>query len=438
MPPIKVRGKKRRKIPHESPSWLRPSNHLRPCDPFSGSRAATGGPPRKKSRTHPSRVLASLERLPTELLEEVFFWCLNINLPKASPVLSSALSSFHVKSQLFFKAFSSDHGDGLQHSEELIDILYSKQDVANLQSSILRLRWMTTEFLRLCRPIFFERTLWRLSKSFRWQWIDGTPAAKLTHAQVERFVQEAYRYIREREEAGKENLGHLGWSYIVSDEQTIDIQFHVLNGIVSLGDTRSWPPARRWKMINCLDECRIPEKLLHGPWTDEKCEFLTVLLRGGATVDWINSTSGEVAEWGLYDAFKEHNERAVRLIIPNRFRQSFPHDVFVSELHFYTSAIACRDNIKHEKEIFGVGVTPSMEHLRIAAIDCDCPLEILAVILKGENFPLERKDPALTSWALQKKVEGDKRGEWLLNVLDWMSIYWEMDDPDAGEFQRSS
>ncbi|MCJ1466689.1 magnesium ion transporter [Pseudocyphellaria aurata] len=416
---IKVRGKKGPKIRLES----------QPPEPVSGSRATAGEPSRKKSRRHTARMLSSLERLPTELLEKVFFHCLNINLPRASPVLASALSSFHVKSQLIFKAFSSDQGHGLQNSEELIDILRTKREVAKLQSSILPLRWMTLGFLRQCIPVFFERTLLRQFKSFKWQWIDGSPAANLSHTRVAKFVQEAYR--RARDGAEIEQLGYLSWMYSVSDEQTITIKLALVNGVVWLEENDpvgSPHPSKekRWKLLNCLDECRVPEKLLHGPWTDEKCEFLTLLTRGRATVDWIDSTSGEVAEVGLWNALKERNERAVRLLIEDDLREDYPHEWLIYHPDWMASsstcAIARRYNVMDRNQRSAVAVTPKMEHLRSAAIEHDCPLEILEILVNGNGFRKERNDPVLSSWAWRKKAEGDHRAEWLLKVLGYLGL----------------
>ena len=429
MTPIRIRGKRRSKASRKSPSLPGSSKHLQPSQPVSGTRPSIGEPPRKKSRRHRARLLSSLERLPTELLQNVFFLCLNVNLPRASPSLSSALSSFHVKSQLLLKAFSSDQGYGLQHSEELIDILQTKEEVANLQSSILRLRWMTLGFLRQCKPMFFETTLLRQFKSYQWQWVDGSPAAKLTHATVAKFVKEAYR--RAGEEAEEERVGFLKWTYVVSHEQTIDIRFGLLNGVVWLGETVPRPTLgpvkreKRWKLLNCLDECRIPEKLLHGPWTDEKCEFLTVLEHGRATIDSIDSTSGEVAELGLYDAFRVRNERAVRLIIRNMYRTDYPPDAIIYNPDWRaasTNATACRHNIEHPVSHFTVGIEPKMGYLKSAAIEYNCPIEILGILADPHIPSWEWKDAALTTWALEKKVQGDERGQWLLDQIDRMSI----------------
>lgn len=38
----------------------------------------------------------------------------------------------------------------------------------------------------------------------------------------------------------------------------------------------------------------IPQSLLLGPWTEEMTKFLYWLVKGGAGLDWLTSTSGEV------------------------------------------------------------------------------------------------------------------------------------------------
>lgn len=72
-----------------------------------------------------------------------------------SPVLASALSSFHVKSQLFFEDFSSDCRV-LQYESKLLRILGSSSEIANLKTSILWLKWMNLDFLHQCMPLFLK------------------------------------------------------------------------------------------------------------------------------------------------------------------------------------------------------------------------------------------------------------------------------------------
>jgi hypothetical protein len=49
--------------------------------------------------------MSNLEKLPTELLERVFFYCLNIDLPRSSPVIGGKLSSETVYMRTIIAAF---------------------------------------------------------------------------------------------------------------------------------------------------------------------------------------------------------------------------------------------------------------------------------------------------------------------------------------------
>jgi hypothetical protein len=49
--------------------------------------------------------MSPLERLPTELLVEVFLYCMNLNLPRSSPVIGGKLSSESVYTRTILAAF---------------------------------------------------------------------------------------------------------------------------------------------------------------------------------------------------------------------------------------------------------------------------------------------------------------------------------------------
>lgn len=51
------------------------------------------------------RDMSPLERLPTELLVEVFLYCMNLNLPRSSPVIGGKLSSESVYTRTILAAF---------------------------------------------------------------------------------------------------------------------------------------------------------------------------------------------------------------------------------------------------------------------------------------------------------------------------------------------
>ena len=58
--------------------------------------------------------MSLLERLPTEILETVFLYCLNLELPRASPVIAGKLSSeivyFHTILSAFGPTWEKWHG----------------------------------------------------------------------------------------------------------------------------------------------------------------------------------------------------------------------------------------------------------------------------------------------------------------------------------------
>jgi hypothetical protein len=60
---------------------------------------------RKLKNIKSKRKMSNLEKLPTELLGTVFLYCLNVNLPRSSPVIGGKLSSALVYSKALLAAF---------------------------------------------------------------------------------------------------------------------------------------------------------------------------------------------------------------------------------------------------------------------------------------------------------------------------------------------
>jgi len=60
------------------------------------------------------RKMSALEKLPTELLQHIFLYCLNLNLPRSSPVIGGSLSDKSMYLRVVLAAFeiSWDCGQG--------------------------------------------------------------------------------------------------------------------------------------------------------------------------------------------------------------------------------------------------------------------------------------------------------------------------------------
>ena len=396
MTPIKVRGRKSTNARDSLASLLNSSSESkRPASP------ALLLPTSAKKARQATKILSSiadnsihtspLEDLPTELLENIFFHCLNVCLPQASLTIGRKLASYHVKSQLTYKVLSSI--SSTDYPCALTAIFPTLREQGETQSAILRLKWMTLSFLKSLIPEYLVKTLVSELGARKIRWM-GSGAVVSTDCQslIRQYLEDNTYRLNETAWRGLPAYWELKWplAYDISnsgstsrrskgdtDFETIHVGIGLLDGLITLGvpckyTSDGYPEENkisfsRWRILDGVEGCKIPEKLLHGPWTEEKCEFLEIAIRGNASVDWIGTTSGEIAKEGFRQALEERNARAVRALLV-RVGSSAPldsfHTVFYAsedaraKNHLETSAYT--DVPVHE----GVGIVPTAEQAR--------------------------------------------------------------------------
>ena len=415
MTPIRVRGKKQNSS----------------TKPQKGKQVSKLKERSKPVSSIPAKELSRLERLPNELLQEIFLQCLNLNLPRASSTLGLNLASPHIKMRLVFKAFFSNSGKILEHSAELLAILHTKQEIAELQSAILRLGWMTLDFLRQYVRVFLVKTVLRRFLELK---LDLRNDLKPTEATITELLEDAYKDDSLGISEGL--LGDHSFSWNVGSNIGVFLRVGLRIGDILLRVTTNEHDYNsketlqyRWRLLLCLDQCRIPDKLLHGPWTDAKCDFLEVVTTNGASVDWVNSTSGEVADLGLTEALLERNQRAVEVLV-NRSKVRLSRSSHFSHVARFnvlsrregTSDTKSRNvekQVRRKKSLkLCVGVPLRTEHLRIAVLQEGFPKGIVECLLRGKNSNIDIEDNDINKWALQKKLSGNTHGKWLYERLD--------------------
>ena len=69
------------------------------------NEAAKRSKPRSLKNIKSKRKMSDLEKLPVELLERIFLFCVNFDLPRATPVIAAKLSSEIVYSKTILAAF---------------------------------------------------------------------------------------------------------------------------------------------------------------------------------------------------------------------------------------------------------------------------------------------------------------------------------------------
>lgn len=135
---------------------------------------------------------------------------------------------------------------------------------------------------------------------------------------------------------------------------------------------------------------RVPEKLLHGPWTSDKSSLLYVLVSFNGSIDWEGSMAGETAKEGLSEAVETGDERAVAALTV----------------------------------LLGVAGAITTQSLRHAVVECGCDFKILRHMLfnaqilyqESDRGVLDFHDPVLWQWADEEGRE-DGKGEVLKDML---------------------
>ncbi|MCJ1476155.1 hypothetical protein MMC13_004820 [Lambiella insularis] len=422
--PVRVRGKNRRDQSRKQLAQGKETQTVkrRPGRPRKDKNTAT--PSAESSSTslqapldpivpNPNSTkipLSPLERLPAELLQLIFLLQPNLNLPKASPSLGSSLASVHLKTELVIAAFT--------------DI--SNDECGDLCSALLEQKWLTFEFFQHCQKTYMLQEATRVYRSH----VTHLSLSEQNAAIVEMTKMfNTYYNLRERIGYHIEVWHNVMPRFVplfrwdAADGRRYELrltnegtELMICEVELVLGDYMHFS----MPVYNIAQYSRIPEKLLHGPWTNQKGHFLQLLLKSGCMgVDWMNSTHGEVASLGLEDAIREENICAIRALTGNsKFASSFS-----DELSFHLYENGDLDSVQELTDPFGkwwygsefpnhvpipVGVEPTTKHLRIAVIEQGCNFEVVQALVDRPVTTIDYADPEIVNWALEKKAAAEE------------------------------
>ena len=255
-----------------------------------------GGDKEKQRARHGKPSTSLLEQLPTELVQDVFLYSANLNLPLCSKQLLSALTSEHLKFEvtlqiLVYQRMKLDEEDknmlltrrfftwdfvvryvAFAHTrvEDVIEISSSDSDDSS-DSSDEDEGYAATETSTSRPPS-------RQSK------VDSTPDLFEVDTDLTSLTQAAI------EELQQDEVGHL-----------TEIDLPRSGHLDKLTRTKSLPG---------LKDLQLPEKLLHNGWTDDQVRLLRLLIAFGCTVS-RSSPGGIAADEGVLEAIAQEDEEIV-------------------------------------------------------------------------------------------------------------------------------
>lgn len=345
--------------------------------------------------------MSLLEKLPTELLERVFQFCLNLDLPSASPVIAGKLSSVTVFNWTVMRVFGSSWDRGYGRERVVSDKSFEDggdvrsgegssgqwgDENGELQSRVLKCRWASLEVLLRAKEAWIQR--YAADRPF-------VPLRKFISAsnphQTTEFKAQALKLIS-TDFLKSMNPIRASTSPALITSENIDSlpttpppeqpppppseppeprltpsEFHDLDYASFLQFTSqpdgpspypyiSWSPSPSSPYSMLPPETEIPHSLLTPPFTPQTLQHLFHLLKSGARISWLASTSGEVAFSGLKDAIRECNVEAVHLLVWSGLLERLDVEVLVWGLRNVGSGLETADENRKEN-----GVVVSLE-----------------------------------------------------------------------------
>ncbi|PLB41093.1 uncharacterized protein BDW47DRAFT_123150 [Aspergillus candidus] len=430
--PIHIRGRRKRPLPEESPAPIKSAKRtggrprLTPQALFHSSQHSQSARRRaeqsqseqhgrKRKKLH---CYSHLESLPVELLERIFLYALNLQLPRASPALGAALSREGVYRVLILTAFWDDHCDGddgegvggtgawrsISRMFRPMDAppVLSYAERSALQVGVLRCRWCTVSRVMAQVP-----ALTRLVVLRRWVGagvrMDKAQAEELERAMAGMSRQTIFEgYIPAAVDSHGGNTAETGGSatpYTMTITPKISIRIDC-------------PETASQTVYPILGVAAFPDHLLRGAttttekgasFTTPHAQFLELLRLASnhthstpthpptPTAQKSITLSRTALQEGIHTAITQRNHPLLLTLLKldeHHHRTSTPHPYTLPPSHFHTAA-----------SLHPADPTTFQLLLRTSA----------------ESLPAD--DSAITQWAMH---QGGPLGRWVLDLMTAM------------------
>lgn len=381
----------REEIATSSQSRMAKRVRLQSAEP--GRRSGTAG-----SAERIKANLSILESLPVELVEKIFLYSLNVNLPRASVVLNAAVSSERIYRALILLAFWDDAGgradmertgrwDGDSESSDISKILrpldytpLSEEERTALQSTVLRCRWCTLPRVLDQLPDLMNLTVQRY-------WVN----AGIT-------MEERQRNALARFLAREEDIDMFDGIDAQNTRYSLSIVPHVSVAVTN----RETGLRRVHRVLSVRD---FPEKLLSGNggagFGDDDATFLEILRIACAfnrsdTLETSHAItlSRDALQQGIHTALVQRDTRALTILLK------------LDEYFVRAQNISLPGRQPH------YAIPP--EHFRTAIRASPSNPAPLQLLLRASAESVPPDDAELTQWAMDV---GPPLGDWLLDLM---------------------
>lgn len=400
--PIRVRGRRKKRavakksseekgnaelksvIPSRRPKGGRPMMSFEDKAASQSRAAARRRPPEKVPSQRRRRKLSRLECLPVELIEKIFLYALDVNLPRSSPVLATALSRERMYRIFILLSFWNDLPVEKDASRPVIARILApaeyrpleEEERKALQYDVLRCRWCTIQRIHAELPELMNITIQKY-----WLGADIT---------MDKTNQKALDHFISR----KENIRTFEGTDSQENHYTLTIA-PLLSITVSCAETQEI------KTHRILNFKAFPERVLRGDdgFSDNDIAYLETLRTGyGLDAPATDvSFSRDALQQGIHQALLEHNSRALTSLLK------------IDE-YFTRRRIESTGTSSNHHDYYSL--PPEHFHTAVTLAGDDPTLFQLLLRANAESLPAD--DSTITQWAMDLD---NAFGRWLLDFM---------------------
>lgn len=373
-----------------------------------------------------SDKLSMLEKLPVELIQQVFFHALEVNMPRASNYLRQVLSTEQIFNSLVTFAYFDDDGESPVEAKHFLPAEYRMmncEEKVRLQQNMFTCRWCTYERIKTCLPSLSRLVIvqaWHRERSLDESHGQGTDVVHETTMMVPNEAIRGLATLPSLDEKAKleqhflaritvEDLGSSDFSLqhderaylprIITWTSSLDKQ-----GVIHKSTDRS---------LTTLAARHIPDWLLRStPWTDEQLRLLQLLRQGYTFIqdDHVMSISAKAVFDGMRNAILESNIAALTTLLEM-------HNVF-----FKSGAWTFQ-------QMMTTSLTPPSHHplpielFHLAAEQDNRATQMISLLLRAGIDSLPEDDEVITAWAVHGSQQGNVLASWLLKHMEGTADY---------------
>lgn len=398
--------------------------------------------------------LSDLEALPVELIQQIFFFSLEVNMPRASPHIANVLSNPSIYSALISFAYFDHDGESPVETQLFLPAQYwqvSLEDKIRLQRGVLSCRWCTLDFLKSSM-----RTLSHLQMTQAWH--------RESNAEAELDIPEQPKELRIPQVANPTLLSLAPLPLSITNTDELESHFLVklqppANGdLLSIGvnllaidqnprrstnitgptgDGDYLPRIMQWNSVvdknkqlhktvhrgvSILATRVLPDHILEGKpsWTESKLELLMLLRQGARFISTGGSRldfSADALYEGMASAIKTQSSKALLVLLELHFASMQASD---RTLMMQAPQPANTPAQRYLARPFTSPIPLSLFHLACAQ-PYPASSQLMSLLIREgiDSIPLD--DLVLTAWAVRNNA--DEVARFLLQHMEGSHDY---------------